>query len=220
MIENDLEKMRQGPIKTSHRNLPSRTDSQRSGYSSFSTTHSSGSKLHLPEHLLSAKNEHKVVGSQKMKQQIPSKVGLSASTSTPAVGGKGGVQQMLPHKLAASGSSTSLSGAGGTTGQLSNNSASQQGPQKLHQSSRANFGSNKPSSTSSLSRVLKLAEPGSNKGRSSSLTTVSNMLLGDKNQAQKSASVDVPSMTGSAQGSTQGQTDQKSSDKADDEIYC
>ncbi|XP_069137142.1 rho guanine nucleotide exchange factor 28-like isoform X5 [Argopecten irradians] len=203
MIENDMDRLRQGNVKTSRREMaPSRSDS-RAGLSS------SASKKNLPEHLLSAKNEQKVSGI-KVQQQIPTRSGLtSGQGSSSNLMGKGGsVQQVLPFKLAASGSSIH---SGATAPQ---NSASQ--GQKSY--SRTNMMPNKQSSSSSLSRVMKLAEPGSNKGRSSSLTSVPSLLLGDKGHTHKSASVDFPN-SGAPQGATQGKTD-LSSEKADDEIYC
>ncbi|XP_033750595.1 A-kinase anchor protein 13-like isoform X3 [Pecten maximus] len=206
MIENDMDRLRQGNVKTTRREMAASRSDSRAGLSS------SASKKNLPEHLLSAKNEQKVSGI-KVQQQIPTRSGLATGqVSSSSMMGKGSsVQQVLPFKLAASGSNSSLnSGAAGPQ-----NSASQ--GQKPY-NSRTNMMPNKQSSSSSLSRIMKLAEPGSSKGRSSSLTSVPSLLLGDKSHTHKSASVDFPN-SGAPQGAAPGKTD-LSSEKADDEIYC
>ncbi|XP_060070706.1 A-kinase anchor protein 13-like [Ylistrum balloti] len=218
MIENDMDRLRQGNVKTSRREMATSRSDSRAGLSS------SASKKNLPEHLLSAKNEQKVSGI-KVQQQLPARSGLSGQASSSSIMGKGGsVQQVLPFKLAASGSNSSINSISGVVGPQ-NNSASQ-GQKSYHP--RSNMMPNKqPSSSSSLSRIMKLAEPGSSKGRSSSLTSVPSLLLGDKSHTHKSASVDIPNSgapqgavnSGASQGAAQGKTDQ-SSEKADDEIYC
>ncbi|XP_021348767.1 A-kinase anchor protein 13-like isoform X3 [Mizuhopecten yessoensis] len=208
MIENDMDRLRQGNMKTSRREVTASRSDSRAGMSS------SASKKNLPEHLLSAKNEQKVSGI-KVQQQLPTRSGLSTGQgSSSSLMGKGSssVQQVLPFKLAASGSNNSVNSVGGAAGHP-NNSASQK---SYH--SRTNMTSSKQSSSSSLSRIMKLAEPGSNKCRSSSLTSVPSLLLGDKGHTHKSASVDIPN-SGAPQGTAQGKTDQ-SSEKTDDEIYC
>lgn len=208
MIENDMDRLRQGNVKTSRREgVPSRSDS-RCGVTS------SASKKNLPEHLLSAKNEQKVPG-VKVQQQIPSRSGLSSNFgqgSASNVGkGSSSVQQVLPFKLAGSGGSSSSLNSGQP------NSSASQGHKSFQ--SRTNLASSKQMSSSSLSRIMKLAEPGANKGRSSSLTSVPSLLLSDKSHAHKTGSVDIPSSSGVQHGAAQGKTDQ-SAEKADDEIYC
>ena len=205
-IESDLEKLRTGQMKTSRRELPARPEQKTSIQSvpSFSSNLNSrlGGGKQLPVHLLSAKNEQKT--GVKAKNQIPSfgqqvlKLAASANNSGTSTSDKPvttGTSSNIPVNSSSSGHLTGSQSSASLSSKSHPKHLSQQQP--------------KSSSTSSLSGVLKLAEPGG-KGRSSSLTSQNpTSHNADKGQGQKSASVDA--------GNSQ---DKKKSHKGDNnEIY-
>ncbi|KAK3098961.1 hypothetical protein FSP39_024733 [Pinctada imbricata] len=188
-IENDLEKIRSGQMKSLRRELPTRPEQKTlqntPSFSSSITAKLGGGQKPLPMHLLSAKNEQKT--GIKAKQQIPSSFG----------------QQVLPLRLSGSSVSTSdkpVSGGSSinsavnsnTSGHMTGSQSSANLPSVKSLSKLVSPQQSKSSSTSSLSGVLKLAEPGG-KGRSSSLTshTPPTSASTDKGQGQKSASMDA-----------------------------
>ena len=146
LIENDMENLKQGHLRTSRRyNDVGRSDSRASIPNSSFT--SSVNKQSLPIHLISAKNEQKV--NPKNPQQIPTKLSGQSLVSL------SGISQKLPFRLASSTSASSLpsQGSGGSL-QTNNNSSS------LNQKSYT------PNVSSSLKGVMKLAQPGGSKGKS------------------------------------------------------
>lgn len=171
-IEDDLERLRQGSQPRSmRREMPTRSDS-RASVSSVSSA-----KQNLPMHLLSAKNE------QRHAKQLPTRHVPSQSSGTPP---PPGVQQVLPHKLAASTSSGAL------TGQSSNNNSAIQSPSgasaslsgSSSTSSLSHKLSNRPKNSgappaSNLSLLMKLAEPNS-KGRTASASSIGEKSLSNQ----------------------------------------
>lgn len=151
MIENDMENLRQGHLKTSRRGTDvSRSDSRASIPNSSFTSN----KMNLPIHLISAKNEQKV--NPINPQQIPTKL-LSGQSSASSLSHK------LPFKLASSNSASSLPSQG-TSSQLPTNASSSSLNQKSYTSNRGN--TKQPAAPSQLMGVMKLAQPGSAKAKS------------------------------------------------------
>ncbi|XP_071171842.1 rho guanine nucleotide exchange factor 28-like isoform X36 [Mytilus edulis] len=151
MIENDMENLRQGHLKTSRRGTDvSRSDSRASIPNSSFTSN----KMNLPIHLISAKNEQKV--NPINPQQIPTKL-LSGQSSASSLSHK------LPFKLASSNSASSLPSQGSSS-QLPTNASSSSLNQKSYTSNRGN--TKQPAAPSQLMGVMKLAQPGGSKAKS------------------------------------------------------
>ncbi|XP_063434226.1 rho guanine nucleotide exchange factor 28-like isoform X7 [Mytilus trossulus] len=151
MIENDMENLRQGHLKTSRRGTDvSRSDSRASIPNSSFTSN----KMNLPIHLISAKNEQKV--NPINPQQIPTKL-LSGQSSASSLSHK------LPYKLASSNSASSLPSQGSSS-QLPTNASSSSLNQKSYTSNRGN--TKQPGAPSQLMGVMKLAQPGGAKPKS------------------------------------------------------
>ena len=162
LIENDMENLKQGHLRTSRRYIEvGRSDSRASIPNSSFT--SSVNKQSLPIHLISAKNEQKV--NPKNPQQIPTKLSGQSSVSSLS-----GISQKLSFRLASSTSTSSLPSQGSGGSLQTNNSSS------LLKSS-------------SLKGVMKLAQPGGSKGKSSGIVS-SDGKQGSPKQDQKGNKTD------------------------------
>ncbi|XP_052101203.1 A-kinase anchor protein 13-like isoform X8 [Mytilus californianus] len=168
LIENDMENLRQGHLKTSRRGTDvSRSDSRASIPNSSFTSN----KMNLPIHLISAKNEQKV--NPINPQQIPTKLSGQNSASS--------LSHKLPFKLASSNSASSLP-TQGSSSQLPTNASSSSLNQKSYTSNRANT---KLPGPSQLMGVMKLAQPGGAKGKSPVSNVSSDGKQGSPKQDQK-----------------------------------
>ena len=164
-----MENLRQGHFPHSRRTIDvSRSDSRASIPNSSFT--SNVNKQSLPIHLISAKNEQKVI--QKNPQQIPTKLSGHSSASSLS-----NISQKLPFKLASSNSASSLPSQGSNIPTNNNSSLNQ----KSYTSNRS---TSNPKPSSSLSGVLKLAQPGG-KGKSPGQTQSPDIKQGSPKQDQK-----------------------------------
>lgn len=179
LIESDMENLRQGHLKTTRRGTDVTRSDSRASIPNASFT-SSANRQGLPIHLISAKNETKA--HVKNPQQIPAKLSGQGSSSSLS-----GISQKLPFKLATSNSAGSLTTASGTSSGVQPYTSSSSLNQKSYTSNRA-VPNSKQSSSSMLTGVMKLAQPG-NKGKQPHHGSPTDGKQGSPKQDQKGSNI-------------------------------